>query len=277
MARGSPSERVFLNSIPKTGAHLVTKALEILGYRRGAKPLGSSALLCRTWWKRRTRSAIDGRNVIMLGIELPVPVREGWLRWHLAGVRPGRYGRGHVRHSEAFAWLLSDLGLSTIHLVRDPRDVAVSHAHYCTRHQGHLFHKHYVALGTWERRLAFSITGGPVPGVGYLDSLAARFRAMEPWLHEPGVLHLTFEDLVGAEGGGAVETQRSAFAALATHLSVEPTAEVLDDLTENLFGGTSTFRNGQIGNWRDELGPEHRDLLEATAPGLAEAWGYPPL
>ncbi len=276
MTRVRPSRRIFLNSIPKTGAHLVTKALEILGHRRGARPLGSSALLGGfAVWKRLTRAAANGRNVVLLGIELPVPVRERWLRRRLGRIRPGGYGRGHVRHSEAFAWLLRDLGLETVHLVRDPRDVVVSHAHYCTRHTGHLFHRHYRELGTWERRLAFSITGGPVPGVGYLDSLAARFRSMEPWRDDPRVLHLRFEDLVGEAGGGSAEAQRAGLAALARHTGIEPDEALLDDLTARLFGGTSTFRTGQIGGWREAFATEHLEALEQTAPGLSEAWGYP--
>ncbi len=50
----------------------------------------------------------------------------------------------------------------------------------------------YESLGDLESRVEFSITGGRIAGVGYLASIAERFRLMEGWLRYPGALTVRF-------------------------------------------------------------------------------------
>lgn len=268
--------KVFINSIPKAGAHLVVKALELMDLTQGTRSLGSATVIGRRQaLKMLSRGPGLGSDVVVVGIELPAPVRAGWVRRRLAEVGPGQFSRGHVRFSEYFASLLAAGGLRTIHVVRDPRDVAVSHAHYMMARPRHPFHGHYRRLGDWSARLAFSITGGPVPGVGYLTSLAGRYRLMEGWRRDPRVLEVRFEALVGSAGGGEDESQRETIGDILRFIEQEPTAEAVERTVETLFGGTSTFRRGQIGAWREAFEPAHGELFRSTAGDLLEHWGYP--
>ena len=63
-----------------------------------------------------------------------------------------------------------------IHIVRDPRDVVVSHAHYIASEKNHFLHPIYLALGTAERIMR-SIEGIPAaePG-GFLGDNASTGR-----------------------------------------------------------------------------------------------------
>lgn len=268
-----PTPRVFLNSIPKAGAHLAEKALAELGCPRGQGPLGSSTVFGRQQLvKSLTRRPLLTADVVLVGIEVVAPVRASWLRRRLAGLAPGHYLRGHVQHSGAFAALLEEQELGVLHVVRDPRDVAVSHAHYMMARPRHPFHRFYRDLGDWSSRLAFSITGGWVPGGGYLVSLAERYRLMEPWLRHPGALTVRFEDLVGERGGGSEATQADALARLA-RLAGAGEAD-LGAVAERLFGGSSTFRKGRIGGWRESFAPEHHELIAPLREELLLRWRY---
>jgi hypothetical protein len=266
--------RIFLNSIPKAGAHLAVKAMEIVGLSQGARSIGSAAVFGRhQLLKLMMRSPWTTGDAVVVGIEVPAPVRANWVRSRLAQVGEGQFLRGHVRYSEYFSHLLGEGGLRVLHIVRDPRDVAVSHAHYMMNRPRHPLHRHYQSLGDWNRRLAFSISGGHVPGVGYLNSLARRFRSMNGWRELPGALTLRFEDLVGVGGGGSEEKQRQVVASLIAFAGVDDPAAV-ERVVESLFGGTSTFRKGRIGGWRESFAREHEELFAAEFEGLLEEWGY---
>lgn len=265
--------RIFLDSIPKTGAHLLERALDGLGCPRGQKPIGASVVLGRNGLlKSLLRAPWTSRDAVPVGVEVAVAARAGWLRRRLRGVAPGTYVRGHVQYSEAFASLLEEGGFRLLHLVRDPRDVAVSHAHYVLDRRRHVFHSFYRRLGSFEERLAFSISGGWVPGVGYLVSIGERFRSMEGWERYPDRLTLRFEDLVGAGGGGEVDRQRRTLGRLAAWMGRGE--EEGEALAGEIFGDSSTFRKGQIGGWREAFGEEHRELFERVAGDALERWGY---
>ena len=136
----------------------------------------------------------------------------------------------------------------------------------------HPFHRFYQRLGDWESRLAFSITGGPVPGAGFLAPLAERYRLMEGWLRYPGALTLRFEDLVGGAGGGSREAQVSSLRELCDLLDIDDVS-VAEEVAERIFGGSSTFRKGRIGGWRESFSSAHLELM-ADGVDWLEPWGY---
>lgn len=265
--------RLILNSIPKAGAHLAEKALAELGYVRGQGPLGSSTVFGRQQLiKSLQRRPLETAEVVLVGIEVAAPVRAQWLRRRLARVKPGQYLRGHVQYSEAFASLLDEKDYAVLHVVRDPRDVVVSHAHYMMSRPRHPFHRHYRDLGDFEARLAFSITGGWIPKAGYLNSIGERYRLMEGWDRLPGAVTLRFEDLVGERGGGTKSDQLEALGKLADQVD-RPEAD-LDAIAEGIFGGSSTFRKGRIGGWSESFDARHSELFERYAEGVLEHWDY---
>ena len=265
--------RIFLNSIPKAGAHLAERALTELGCPRGQGPLGSSTVFGRQQLvKSATRRPLVTADVVLVGIEVVAPVRASWLRRRLAGLAPGHYMRGHVQHSGAFAALLEEGDFRVLHVVRDPRDVAVSHAHYMLARPRHPFHRFYKDLGDFESRLAFSITGGWIPGAGYLVPMVERYRLMEAWSTYPGALTLRFEDLVGERGGGTREAQMVSLGRLAALAGAEN--QDIGAVAEKIFGGSSTFRKGRIGGWRESFDERHHELFAAARKELLLRWGY---
>ena len=268
--------RIFLNSVPKAGAHLVEKALQLAGCPRGARPLGSETLLGRRQWaKQILRGARNSSEAVVLGVEISVSVRRGWVDSRLAGTPPGQYLRGHVQYSESFEELLRERSYQLLQVARDPRDVAVSHAHYVFNRKRHPFHSYYASLPDLASRVCFSISGGEMPGIGRLTSLAERYSAIEPWIDRPDSLTLRFEDLVGEAGGGTLDRQSGSIASLLGFLRLEADADSIDRLREQLFGGTSTFRRGRIGGWRETFDETCRGAYRALDRKPLERWESP--
>ena len=136
----------------------------------------------------------------------------------------------------------------------------------------HPFHRFYQELGGWNERLAFSISGVWIPRAGYLVSIGERYRLMEAWGSYPGSLTLRFEDMVGERGGGSEEAQIDSLRRLGG--LVEASNPDLVSIADSIFGGSSTFRKGRIGGWRDSFEDEHHELFDRIAGGDLIRWGY---
>lgn len=265
---------VYVNSFPKGGTHLTVRLLELLGLRRHFS-IDSSLL----WGKKRLaklflRGTWLSSDSILIGVDFLTPIRASWLSHKLSQTPVGGVVFGHVVYSDHFFHLLETRDFKCIQVIRDPRDIAVSHAHYVSTSPSHFLYPHYQKLGDWSTRLAFSITGGPVKGAGYLGSIANRARSLDGWMRKSDVLTVRFEDLVGTRGGGSDEIQREVIVKICAFLGFDCSLEQIKEVQNELFGGSRTFRKGQIGSWEKEFGVEHILLFAEIAGDVLSDWGY---
>lgn len=100
------------------------------------------------------------------------------------------------------------------------------------------------------------------------------YHAYLPWLKEPNVCLIRFENLVGAKGGGSDELQYKEIQKIAKHLGVKLSDERIKQITSGLFGGTRTFRSGQIGGWKKCFSPEIKTNFKRVAAKLLIELGY---
>ena len=79
---------------------------------------------------------------------------------------------------------------------------------------------------------------------------------------------IRFEDLIGQAGGGSKEKQVYEIQKIAQHLDINLSIEQATDIAYRLFGGTFTFREGQIGSWKKYFTPEIKQVFKNTPGGL---------
>jgi len=89
-----------------------------------------------------------------------------------------------------------------------------------------------------------------VNGIGRLP-MVDRYALMEKWSQYSFVLTIKFEDLVGPQGGGTSSAMENTIRKIANHINVAIDDTDLDAIQNALFGGTKTFRKGQIGSWKE--------------------------
>jgi hypothetical protein len=258
---------VVLISPPKAGTQLSLKALSLLPGLRPARTQGALRDLALA--EPPSGSDADGLSA---GVDWPVALRRATLPRWLEAIGPGRFAEAHLPFSPAAAEELRASGARPVLMLRDPRDLAVSHAEHLASHPEHFLHEAYRSMTPPERLLA-SIVGLRVAAVGLLD-VGARFRSVLPWGAEAGALALRFEDLVGPRGGGTREAQVDALARLARHAGARCSSDRLETAADQLFGGTATFRAGQVGSWRRAFAPEHVAAFKRCAGGLLIQLGY---
>ena len=240
-SRVAPADlpRALVVSLPKAGTHLVERAI---------------CLHPRLY--RRFLPTLNPENV----------GEEG-----LAGVvraqRPGQVVVAHLPFDHAYPELLA--GVKTLFVIRDPRDIAVSLAHYIESRGDHPLHFAYSERPDTRSRIELAILGDTEarPPAPSLESLLAAFAG---WL-DSGALVVRFEELIGARGGGDDETQARTIRAIYDHLGLAVPARVSD----RLFSSASpTFRTGQIGGWRGSFNSELEALFEQEAGDWMETYGY---
>lgn len=237
------SPRVFCNSIPKSGTNLIQRALFL-----------SPSLY------RKILPTVNGQNVDRWGE-----------RKLVNSLRAGQVLVAHLPHSQKLNTLLDDEDIPKLLMVRDPRDIILSHCEHVVKNENHRLHEIYSSLPDVESRLELTIRGDQERGI---DPIRVRFEYFFGWL-KTSTLIVRFEDLVGPRGGGDREAQVSALTTMYDHIGFEISDRDLKSIAGNLFYTASpTFRKGLIGQWRDEMSSDIKKLVDEKMREVISRYGY---
>ncbi len=246
---------LFGNSFPKSGTHLLTQVLA--GFSQ-LGPVVNSGLPAVTVYEGSTGVQRSIKNIIN----------------EVNRLRPGDIGYGHLHALPEIIPVICREGVVPYFILRDPRDVVVSHVFYVTeKAANHVHHKYYTQeLSTFDERLQVSIEGRPELEIPF-PNIFNRFEPYIPWLERAEVLLLKFEDFIndkekaigkvfdhaGDRGFRYHGERQHAINILAS--SIDPTR-------------SPTFRSGKIGGWREHFTSKHKTLFKKYAGELLVKLGY---
>jgi hypothetical protein len=157
---------------------------------------------------------------------------------------------------------------------RDPRDVLLSMVNFLvgrtrqgvgTFSEFQIFARILESKQTLDEQLSYALCDPSFPGAGDFE------RAL--WLlHHPNVCKVSFEELVGPDGGGSVDAQRRAVGHI---LDFVDAAGDPDTLAQRLYRRDAfSFYKGRIGAWRDVFSREHLKLFERRFGEVLSLYGY---
>ncbi|MBN2146006.1 MAG: hypothetical protein JW726_01415 [Anaerolineales bacterium] len=245
---------LFGNSVPKSGTHLLAQVLSAFPRIGLAVDRGMGPILTYERQTGRLRSAQE----ILLDLQR---------------LRAGDLCFGHVIASPEImaGWTQKDV--AHFFILRDPRDVVISHAFYIgDKATQNIHHEYYKSLTSLEEKIRVSILGRP-DWKGDFPDIGTRFRAYLGWLDCRSVLVLRFEDFIAeratalgklldyAEGRG-----------FCLHLGRAQAIECLSDAIDPQR--SFTFRRGQSGEWRKHFTEEHKQLFKQCAADVLIRLGY---
>ncbi len=244
----APGPRILANSVPKAGTHLLTRCLSLL------PGITDSGLRCRG-------------HVVDASLEA-----------QLREVGGGCFIPVHLTYTDERGRLLTDLGFKMALIIRDPRDIVVSHFHYVTyRSRRHRLHAYYTSLQDDHTRLMVSITGVLEPQNDpkiRLPDIDRRCRGFLAW-EDHGACVVKFGNLVGPHGGGSSEAQRKEIKRLAEHVGLHLDEMDIERIASRVYDQkSSTFRKGKTGDWKNHLTPEHKAAFKRVAGKLLIDLGY---
>jgi len=251
--RGVPV--LFATSFPKSGTHLLTQVLE--GFTRVGPAVisGLPAVVTYSGDSGRTRA-------------------EPEILADLHRLKPGDIAYGHVHATPAVSDVLCQPGWAAYFMLRDPRDVVISHVHYVTEMEpGHIHHRYYTQeLKSFDERLLVSILGRPESNIEFPD-IAHRFQPFLGWIDRPEVLALRFEDFTQDQPAGIRQALQHAVDR--GFLLEVPLEQAVSLVLQHLDPRRSpTFRRGKAGDWREVFTPRHKEVFKEVAGDLLVQLGY---
>jgi hypothetical protein len=195
----------------------------------------------------------------------------------IARTPQGQFITGHFTYQDILSEMFDNLGFKVIMMLRDPRDVVVSHAKYVARLERHILHSRYIdELKDDNERLMASIRGLSIENdkPGLID-IGTRMRRYQPWMNRSETQVCHFEALIGAKGGGSREQQISEVDAILHFIDRPQEDKVVSELADRVWAPNSaTFRKGQIGDWRNHFSEEHKEAFKKVAGMELISFGY---
>ena len=241
----------LVTSVPKSGTHLLQSALQAMEYRHVShQPFNPDV-----------RLEYDSSN---------------W-RAGLARIKSGEFVTDHVAWDEKLFGILRKYGIRALMIYRDPRAVCWSFIQYHLKND-YRFGDYLRSMDGDCARVRAILDGIPdgasAAGAGR-DPLGKQIDMFAGWRQAEGVGVVSFEELVGIQGGGDASSQRAAIERMLRSLSIEATEDRLERVAGSAFNtGASNFRKGKIDSWREEASDEAIRLMNDRLEKQILEWGY---
>lgn len=230
---------LFLISIPKAGTHLLYTLAQAFGYVAG--------IMCPEWPRSRHWYCVEHSNSHTRATDFFIDT-----------VRRSAFGNRHHPFATSPA----------LFIYRNPLDILVSEANYYHR-DGNAIFGGYLRNRSFEERVLALIDDPWLFG-----SFRDRMAGFVPWLEFSNVIPVSFEELVGARGGGDDAIQRRLIWSLQLKLHVPGSP---DAFAAQVFDTESaTFNAGQIGAHREKLGGAAMTKFLGLPQDFMRAFGYAP-
>jgi hypothetical protein len=244
-------------SILKCGTHLLLKCINLLTKRDFVV------------WTPQASIAAKEKFTVLNFYKMSIEALK-----ELTNLPQNLFLKTHLFYSDEYAAHLANEKFIKFFVYRDPRDMVVSLAFFVLKQK-----KEWpmAQAMSFDDRLLDIITEGKMfyqthPPVS--NGIAELYGSYFNWLKMPNMLSIRFEDLVGPKGGGTVEAQRKTIRKIVEHLGLNLSEAEIEAVSNKIFGGTFSFREGKIGSWKKYFKPIHIEAFKAHAGQTLIDWGY---
>ncbi len=279
-------KKILVNTVPHSGTHFLTSLLENLGYEHAI--YRNKLYFGTPYYRRGQKAAINWRTANLLGekfrlfehknipvsVSAPVKITKSTYKNSFKVLVPGKFLMGHVPYSK----IAEEVHQSTIDLsltiVRDPRDMIFSMLrHVRERPQHHAFNYLYKTLKTDIQRF-FAIAEGYENPQGRMVGLEQMISSMLDWQVCSNNLCVRFEEIIGPSGGGTFISQQKVIEEILKFIDEDAPQNNLQNLADNTFGKSSTFRKGQSYGWKNVLSENDNKYFEEKYSSTLLRMGY---
>ncbi len=194
---------------------------------------------------------------------------------HLENIRNlshNEFANGHLFYTSEWESFFNELKLKQIFVLRDPRDIVVSYAYFIPTLPIHPLYSTFQQEGfTHKDRIKFLIEGGqPITKTKYVQpDVSEWFTSFSKWSERENVFTVKFEDLTSSHLK-RIQTVHRIVKFLWDEQPVPFTRPVMvGKMIQNINPETSpTYRKGKIGGWKEEFDKELITLFKQYAGQL---------
>ncbi len=266
-------QKVFVNSLPKSGTHLIAKCLILFGYKERCH-IGLGSVQGGNW-RSRLRRPLWIKNTgdsYSIGINCPVNVRRWPVDLKLRSLNNNQLITAHVGYNDKLLNSVVQCGIRPMQVIRDPRAVIASFVPYVLNQKKHFAHHAFMEMRP-EQQFEAALMGAEFGDIA-LQPMKDCCLALSSWLEHKRTIVVQFEKLVGSRGGGSDSEMVSTLEHFCAELSLPKNKMVT--VIEQLYGpGRHTFRKGRIDSWRSELPRDIIARANIELGDILDMWGYP--
>ncbi|MGC4375442.1 glycosyltransferase [Fictibacillus sp. Mic-4] len=238
----------FLNTVPKSGTHLLKQIL-----------LGIPGAFHDPY-----KDMFEG---------LPAQL-EDHLKV-LSTIKNNEFLSGHIYYSKEWHDMLENFKMKQILLIRDPRDVAVSLSYFIDRLPQYPLYEKFTKTGMTQKEKILDIIQGVQLKTFFYPNIHDYFSSFWKWNGKNRVLTVKYEDfMTSKEACNKAMVRLSKFIWEDAH---PPLAhdQLIECMGKNINPKRSpTFRQGKIGSWRKEFDEEMKEVFKSVAGDLLIELGY---
>ncbi|MGV6808425.1 MAG: sulfotransferase domain-containing protein [bacterium] len=291
------ASRILVNSLPKSGTHLLAKAIELLGFREhfsantisGANHSAPMFLNYREAKdtliqqhkpvEHATFENLSARAAILVGTWSPISVETDWFNGWFNDIPAQRYIIGHLPFSPTLSQALrAQQSTRHVFIIRDPRAVLVSMLSFILDTQK-MPKPHFLADDfrqlTQAQQLDLLLHGGYAPQAQLqIIPFSDIFQQMLAWQQDSHCCFMRFEALIGEQGGGSAQQQKQVMQQLATYLGYSSEQYNSIDFSQIYNTQARTFRKGRVSGWQQGLPVDLVQRIEDYCRPLCQAAGY---
>jgi sulfotransferase 6B1 len=242
---------VIVNSIPKSGTHLLSQIVAVLPHKTNYGDFWT----CIPSYSYKQYS----KKTMLKKIQ---------------SLAPGELTLAHLFYDPLYAEALQAKQSLHFFIYRDPRDIAISEAHYLTYiNRWHRLHPIYKKTSSPEKRITLALEGLTHNKSLVYPNVAERCKDYLDWLGKPGVCAIKFEDLVSE---GQEKALRQIFTFYAERVNLDCDVEQLIKAARlNINPSQSpTFKDGKVGSWKRLFTPAQVELTKHIAGDLLVQLNY---
>ena len=264
-----PEKEFVLFTMPKTGTHLLTPFLEML---TGRTHVGETLY--------NNLHTLEDYDLYIRELSQPNVVQ---VHWWLSPVTSQRFSASldqiyaneefllsHAPYSPEMEQLLTERNCVVFHVMRDPRDYAVSMLNYVRKTPNKLYSDPKFRAASKSAQLFYVING-----TDWYNSTHTVVNCFNGWLSSPIVCVLHFEKLMGPQGGSyTVKEQLAELRKIPRALKMQVSDERLLDLFHSVYGTGKTFHKGLVGTWKEYFKEEHKRTFKELLGAQLISLGY---
>lgn len=246
----STSPPIIVNSIPKSGTHLL---LQVARGMPMARYYGTFIAWAPSWSLRK-RS-------------------EAYISALIRRMAPGEVVGAHLHYSSAARNAIETLNGMHLLIVRHPGAILASEADYILNvSRYHMARRYYKGASSTREALSICLNGARGAGSRY-PCFRERLAPYVAWLDDPSVIVVKFEDLVGARRTSVVEGLVEKYAwRSGVSLDVRSTAKAALEWVNP--HRSHTYRKGSAGLWKEIVPEDLQDELREQLGDFVSKLGY---
>lgn len=259
--------KVFVNSLPKSGTHLLGRFCELVDLKEAGLHLSGTLLRKSSRNFIRNLKLNNRKDANGIEVDLDIPhhrIKRGWLKKEIQKIPDNSYFLGHAPYSKELSALLQEEGVKVLYIYREPKDVIISLCNHFLKFENYPFHKEFTELDSTKERILLSLKGAE-KGAARLAPFKTRLERSAGWKFDKSVYALPFEELIGAQGGGDKTIQKTKVEEILQflNLSDKNSEEIINKI---FYKKAKTFNKGTINQWKEVF---DADLLKVYEDSIS--------